>query len=523
MLEREFDLGRLSQKSADKPFMTEGASFLAQRATQHFQEAISLLRDPSYFKDHDSVKIVAHALAFSGMPLTEASEMWQGAHHGQKAFSGHEIHVDPEVRAIFGDYGGVESIRRADFSTVHDVMYGARVQVQRGENPTALLNKAEQMAGSFDTEQVTTSNLHQTSILMGIGVLYARAGMEEDARRTFSRSEEIIDTARNEFYRRLDMARQLGKDEHEAFKDALDVQHMVGNHDGEYYRLAPAYASVGWFEDATRVVTKLKKDKSHYFAPAVEELVREEIRAEVTDQAVETAKMLGGVVVTKALAAEAVRLAEQGEPYQEVAQEVEFRLNNNSYDEDYVQYRLEQAKLAAQGGNFFAAESHLGHAKSPASGYDYLEIQAMLGVAAARAGDLDTSRAHFNKAWQVIRQEGDEPEDLIFKVSMMLDFANGLDTAGFNAEGAYRAVIQTCEEMVPDDASDWDKEHGLEADQKWRTYAETVLSLVDRGYLELANEAVAGYTTKTGTYNDSRAAVLAYVAEAEMKAGLHHD
>lgn len=479
MAERELDLVKAPERNLQQ------AAVLAERLVNthlgrtHIDEVISVLGDGNC--NIEGVVDVAQIIASTGTspaPILEVLQQLRDnkgdyRHDGKSASSGMA-----KIHALLGDYEAVErSIPESDDPT--DIyFFAASTQVSRGEDPTRMLQAAEATTRAYKVEDKVEEgrsiSVDQVMDFDRMGSIYAQAGLVDEARRTFTVAEGIVDKDRDKYNQAYAYAKKIGKDAFEAEDLGLDASDLIGQ-DSFYAALAQTFAEIGWYEDALRVADKLTEEGAHHSWGVVEIIVDRQLQHGLTDEAVETARKFGGPTLVKTLARKAVIDAAQGRPYEETVQAVETIIEGGyPYDKDYVM------------------------------------VRATLGVATAKAGDLDATKTHFYKAWEVVQQE-DEP---LFKPSLIIDVAKAVDDAGFDASRIFGQAMDASE-AIPDNEDI--------NDIKWDTWAEAITELADRGYLDSAREGFSRYSKSDGMRDRSKAELLAGLGAAEIRSGLSND
>ncbi len=478
MAERELDLVKAPERNLQHTAVLAERLVNAHLGRTHIDEAISVLRGGNFKFSHNIEEVVgvAQAMASAGISPAPTLEVLQFLRDG-KEDNGHVGRAASEgmakIYALMGDYEVVErSFPESNFPT--DVyFFAARTQVSRGEDPTRMLQAAEAEVTTrvYDIEEGRSISADQFFYFGSMGSIYAQAGLVDEARRTFTVAEGIVDKDRDKYNEAYALAKRTGKDDGDAKELGWDASDLIGQ-DSFYDSLARTFAQIGWYEDALRVADKadkLTEYGSHH--SVVGEIVDHQFQHGLADDAVETARKIGGLTYVKTLARKAVIDAEQGKPYEETILEVERMIEGHGFDKDYVM------------------------------------VRATLGVATAKAGDLDATKTHFDKAWEVVQQE-DEP---LFKPSPIIVVAKAVDDAGFDASRLFGQAMDASE-AIPDDEDI--------NDIKWDTWAEAITELADRGYLDSAREGFSRYSKSDGMRDRGKAALLAHLGIAEIRSGL---
>lgn len=509
MTEREIDLRKTPERTSQQNLSVAERLVNTYLGRLHIEESIAALKNGDYSYDIERVVDVAQIIASVNISPAPALEVlkqlrdhkWDYRHEGKAVSWGMT-----KIQALLGDYEAVEKTVSKSLFPTDTYFFAARTQVARGEKPTKMLKAAEVITQAYNVKDPETSYVDQVKDYQNMGSIYAQAGLTDEAKHTFDIAEGIVDRARNQYNEAYTKARERGKEHWDAERAGLDASDLIG-HDTSYDRLAWTYADIGWFEDALRVADKLKEDKSHYFSHVIDIIADRQLDRGLADDAVKTAKKLGGPTYVKTLARKAAIDAAQGKLYQETIQTVENIMEGKEYDEEYVKWRDEQAQLAVQGGNIFAAASHAALAQTRLSSEDYVVTRSTLGVATAKAGDLTATKAHFDRAWKVVHKE----EDPLFKPSIIMDFGKAVDDAGFDASKIFGQAIDASE-SIPDEEDSYDI--------KWSTWVEAITESANRGYLDFARDGLSRYNKKDCLYDRSKARLLAHLGAAEIRNGL---
>lgn len=488
MVERELHLAKTPESNLQQTPTFAERLVNTYFGRTHINEAIAVLRDGNFSYNIEGVVDVAQIIASAGISPAPTLEVLQPLRDGKRD-NGHGGRAASwgmaKVYALMGDYEAVErSVAESIFPT--DIyFFAARTQMSKGEDPTKMLQAAEATTREYNVKDPNTSYAHQVEDFERMGSIYAQAGLDDEARRTFSEAEAIVDRARGQYNEAYNRAIERGNHRN-AKKAGLDASDLI-SHDSSYHGLALTFADIGWFEDALRVADNLKEDKSHYFSHVIEIIVDHQLQHGLADDAVETAGKLGDPTYVKTLAKKAVIDAQQGKPHEKTVQAVVRIIEGEEYDEEYASF-----------------------ANTRLSSNDYVEVRATLGVATAKAGDLDATKIHFDKAWEVVQQE----DDPLFKPSLVINVAKAVDDAGFDASRLFGRAIDASE-AIPDN----EDIHNI----KWSTWAEAITESADRGYLDLARNGLSRYCRTDGMYYRSKAKLLAQLGATEIRSGLSYD
>lgn len=398
------------------------------------------------------------------------------------------------IYALMGDYEAVERTAVASLLPTSDLLFAAKTQIAKGENPSKMLKAVEVRLETYGTKNPLVNCVYSTLDYARIGSLYARSSLRDEATRTFAIAEGVIDKSRALYDQGYAFAKGIRKNDDDAKEIGRAVSDLKGHHESAYHLLASIYAEVGWFEDALRVVNKLDEDNSCYFSTVIENITNSQLEHGLTDAAVETARKLGGVLYVKTLAQKAAIDATHGKPYMETIQAIEKIIIDAESDEGTKQIHPQLL-----------------------NGDNYVFIQGQLGVATAKGGDLEATKEHFNKAWVVIQEtaetkkEEDDPFLGLFRPSLILSLAEAVDDAGLDASRLLKDALSASNAI-------YDKFNLF--DEQWQIWSKTVIEACKRGYLDLAREAVDNYDEGRGLCVPDGAKLLALLGAAEIRRGI---
>ena len=250
MVESEFNLQRIPEEISPLDSDLAARIINTHFGKVHINEAVkaTTFSDGSIHIPGVVEIAVINAAATSMSPNTNREVflslrgMINDSGHKKSSIEWGMAHID----ALMGNYETAERNVSAFRPEYSGYLLAGRTIASQGEDPTNMLQKAEASMQLQIVEDSTSANTDQFYCYNSLGDIYAQAGFVDEARRSFEIAENLLDSSRNEF--NLEFKEALGS--------RLDDAWVA---DG-YSMLASTYIDVGWYDDAVRLVDKLKED-----------------------------------------------------------------------------------------------------------------------------------------------------------------------------------------------------------------------------------------------------------------------